>query len=154
MSQRNFIRKIYKLSYWDQLKRLSLYSLQRRRERYMVIYVSMLSVNQHSNSKSAVKQVLGPKLFNVLPHSICNMTGCSKEDFNRKLDKFVCTVPDEPLITGYTYIRRTNSNSLLDMLQYAKISNNLVYIRGGARSWYKTCILTVFLEFGRWTTAL
>ena len=39
--QRNYIRKItgmHALSYWDQLKALSIYSLERRRERYLIIY--------------------------------------------------------------------------------------------------------------------
>ena len=40
--QRSFIRKIQgiqHLSYWEQLKETSLYSLERRRERYQVIYL-------------------------------------------------------------------------------------------------------------------
>ena len=40
--QRNFFRKIHgmgQLSYWEQLQALSSYSLERRRERYLVIYV-------------------------------------------------------------------------------------------------------------------
>lgn len=40
--QRSFIRKIsnmWNLSYWEQLHHLQLYSLQRRRERYIIIYV-------------------------------------------------------------------------------------------------------------------
>ena len=42
MVQRSFIRKIDEiknLSYWDQLKKVKLYSLERRRERYMIIYI-------------------------------------------------------------------------------------------------------------------
>ena len=42
MVQRSFIRKIdgvRNLSYWDQLKKLKLYSLERRRERYMIVYI-------------------------------------------------------------------------------------------------------------------
>lgn len=42
MVQRNFLRKIVcirHLSYWEQLKKLNLYSLERRRERYTIIYV-------------------------------------------------------------------------------------------------------------------
>ena len=42
MVQRSFIRKIDgmgNLDYWTQLKRLKLYSLERRRERYMIIYI-------------------------------------------------------------------------------------------------------------------
>ena len=40
--QRNYFRKIsgiQHLSYWEQLKKLSMYSLERRRERYNIIYV-------------------------------------------------------------------------------------------------------------------
>ena len=40
--QRSFIRKIagvQHLSYWQQLKELSMYSLERRRERYSIIYI-------------------------------------------------------------------------------------------------------------------
>ena len=40
--QRSFFRKISRiqhLSYWEQLKKLSMYSLERRRERYNIIYV-------------------------------------------------------------------------------------------------------------------
>ena len=40
--QRDFVKRIKGLSdldYWQQLKSLSLYSLQRRRERYLIIYM-------------------------------------------------------------------------------------------------------------------
>ena len=40
--QRNFLKKIrniHKLSYWDQLRHLKLFSLQRRRERYRIVYI-------------------------------------------------------------------------------------------------------------------
>ena len=42
MVQRSFLKKIggmYTLSYWEQLKKLGLYSLERRRERYRMFYV-------------------------------------------------------------------------------------------------------------------
>ena len=42
MTQRSFIRKIegmYGLSYWNQLKQLKLFSVERRRERYMIMYI-------------------------------------------------------------------------------------------------------------------
>ena len=42
MVQRSFLRKIsgmHNLSYWEQLKELKMYSLERRRERYRIIYV-------------------------------------------------------------------------------------------------------------------
>ena len=40
--QKNFLKKIhglFQLTYWEQLSKLNLYSLERRRERYVIIYV-------------------------------------------------------------------------------------------------------------------
>ena len=40
--QKNFVKRINGISapnYWEQLKKLGLYSLQRRRERYLIIYL-------------------------------------------------------------------------------------------------------------------
>ena len=52
MVQRSFLRKIRgvgHLSYWEQLKRLNLYSQERRRERYMIIYVWRILEGQVPN---------------------------------------------------------------------------------------------------------
>ena len=56
MVQRSFIRKISgcgHLNYWQQLKYLKLYSLERRRERYRIIYVWRMLENQVPNIMSA-----------------------------------------------------------------------------------------------------
>ena len=39
--------------------------------------------------------------------------------FKGLLDKFLASVPDEPLIRGYTAYRRADTNSLLDMVRFA-----------------------------------
>lgn len=42
MLQRSYLRRVkdlQHLNYWEQLKKLNLYSLERRRERYIAIYV-------------------------------------------------------------------------------------------------------------------
>ena len=39
--------------------------------------------------------------------------------FKVLLDKFLASVPDEPLIRGYTAYRRADTNSLLDMVRFA-----------------------------------
>ena len=155
MVQRSFIRKIdgvRNLSYWDQLKKLKLYSLERRRERYMIVYIWRIlehqvpdftanwihSINEEgrlgrrSNSppvnnyaSSDIKKVRysslsvrGPQLFNVLPAELRNLKNCSVESFKRALDRFLSTIPDEPLIPGYTVMRRADSNSIVDMVQH------------------------------------
>ena len=148
--QRNFIRKIkgiQHLSYWQQLQELSLYSLERRRERYILLYIwriiegkvpnidspdhagikvawhpcrgrscAVPGVSLHSPKRF---QVLEPRLFNVLPVNIRNMSGCTVETFKLHLDRFLATVPDKPQVRGYTAMRRAESNSLLHMAQLA-----------------------------------
>ena len=50
--QRNFILKITgmeQLSYWEQLHALSMYSLERRRERYLIIYTWRIIEGQLPN---------------------------------------------------------------------------------------------------------
>ena len=63
--------------------------------------------------------VVGPRLFNVLPVNIRNISGCTVETFKLHLDRFLATVPDEPQVRGYTAMRRAESNSLLHMAQLA-----------------------------------
>ena len=153
MVQRSFIRKIddmRHLDYWAQLKKLHLYSLERRRERYIIIYIwrilehqvpditsgKIFSINVggrlgrktsfppiSNNAPSEIKKIRyaslsmkGPQLFNILPADIRNLNSCSVDIFKRALDRFPTNVPDEPLIPGYTAMRRADSNSLLDMI--------------------------------------
>ena len=134
------------LNYWDQLKKAKLYSLERRRERYSVIYTWRILEGQvpnldstpivskshvrrgreciipstSSTSPSSVKNtrensfaIRGPRLFNTLPKSLRDMTG-KPDAFKAALDRFLSTVPDEPLIPGMTLFRRVETNSLLD----------------------------------------
>lgn len=149
MLQKYFLKKIQfyqDWSYWDMLEDLGIYSLQRRRERYRIIYMwSILegivpnpcpqnifakfnarlgrscAVPAAKNSPyrglvSSSFSVHGAKLFNVLPKVLRNMTSCGKEAFKKSLDQFLKTVRDEPQICGYTSFRSGASNSLLDMV--------------------------------------
>ena len=45
------------------------------------------------------------------------MTGC-KDKFKKSLDEFLQKVPDEPQVPGYTIMRSTDSNSLVDMINH------------------------------------
>ena len=156
--QRSFIRKIsgvQHLSYWQQLKELSMYSMERRRERYTIIYIWRILEGQVPNVSLSDQQgiqsvwhprrgrnckvplinlrgtkhfqtvrnasfgVRGPRLFNILPAYIRNKTGCTVDTFKYLLDKYLATVPDEPQLRGYTSMRRAESNSLVNMAQFA-----------------------------------
>ena len=147
--QKSFTRKIKGLcnqDYWERLKSLKLYSLQRRRERYIIIYTwcmlenlvpSIDSINSYHNPRQGRKcyislvrrgpwqkhiyasfRMQGPRLFNTLPNTLRNLTGCSKDKFKTELDKYLFRIPDEPLMPGYTMMRRSESNSIINMKQY------------------------------------
>lgn len=146
MVQRSFIRKIDSvkhLDYWQQLQKLRLYSLQRRRERYIIIYMWRILEGQVPNIGVKFKfcerrgreclipaivargkmltlrdnslSVIGPRLFNALPTQIRNIAGCNLDVFKKALDNWLNLIPDQPLIPGYTAYRIADSNSLLHM---------------------------------------
>ena len=146
---------MYQLSYWDQLKELKCYSLERRRERYQIIYTWRIIEGQtpnfdctpiisYQNSRrgrlckipsilpsapASIKNirfsslpVKGPRLFNALPQNLRNLTGCKTDYFKRELDKYINTIPDEPLIPGLTKYRRLDTNSLLDWINHLHLN--------------------------------
>jgi len=142
----NGIPSLRHLNYWEKLKELKLYSLERRRERYRILYTwniiesNILNFNYSDGNggifcyqnqrvgrkccvrfKNIWKDCLseeGPRLFNALPRSIRNLTKCSKDNFKNQLDRFLCTLPDEPLLPNYFPFRRADSNSIKDMIHH------------------------------------
>ena len=140
--QRTFTAKISSLShlnYWQRLKHLNLMSLQRRRERYIIIHMwkiltgkapNDLQISFYMSQRSAIRavipdiplhrsnltffdksfSVLGPKLWNLIPRN-CTIALHSLDKFKQLLDAFILGYPDLPPMNGYTC---TNSNSLLD----------------------------------------
>ena len=146
--QRTFTSRIggmENLDYWGRLKALKLYSLQRRRERYIIIYVwKMLEglvpnigmqVNNHPrrgrlcyvrSTRGVTHRVktithhsfthMGTRLFNSAPMGIRSLSGITTEKFKYHLDSWLSTVPDEPPTPGYP--SQTN-NSLQCLSQEA-----------------------------------
>ena len=140
--QRSFTARILSLkdlNYWERLKKLNLMSLQRRRERYIILHMYKLSAGLITNdlglefhwnirlgllcvvptlrAKSKAVQTLqfhsfssmGPMLFNRIPCIIRESTSLSA--FKASLDEYLMNIPDTPPTPGYT---PANSNSLLD----------------------------------------
>ena len=129
---------------------MKIYSLQRRRERYRIIYVwkilegmvpnpnkkivssynarrgrvcevqNLMNTGSLSTIYDASLPVQGVKLFNSMPKQVRNITKVSVDKFKKALDHHLATVPDEPQICGYTASRRADTNSLLDMQKYAE----------------------------------
>ena len=140
--QRNFTARIPELqdqNYWQRLQTLNLMSLQRRRERYIILYIWKILTGMAPNSldihfysyRNSIKavvpsipcqrtnvtrfdrsfSVIGPKLWNILP-SQCTLTLHSLQKFKYLLDNFILQFPDQPPTVGYS---ASHSNSLLDI---------------------------------------
>ena len=145
--QMNFLKKIAGMSgkdYWQLMRALKMSSLQRRRERYICIYVwkileglvpnfGIQSVHNIRRGRHctvpAIKGtapqrlqtirfnsmgVLGPRLFNHLPVHIRNITECSVNTFKKALDSHLSGIPDEPRVPNLVKYCSKGSNSLLE----------------------------------------
>ena len=145
--QRDFTRKIADMEgkdYIERLGSLKMYSQERRRERYQIIFIWKISqglvqgynlefshtdrrgrmvvphtVRQASapvrRAREATLGVKGAKIFNLLPVWIRTMNGVTVDSFKFELDKFLGGVPDQPTVPGRS--RAAITNSLLDQLQ-------------------------------------
>ena len=132
-AQRSFTRFISGmkgLSYTEILTVLRLYSLQRRRERYIIIYVwkileglvpnlfppictkessrrgrtfitSHINVGRLGTLEYNSFRWRVIRLFNKLPLLLRNVTVCSVHSFKKKLDFYLSTVPDFPCEPGF-----------------------------------------------------
>ena len=141
--QRTFTSKIHGLQhlhYWERLKTLTLMSLQRRRECYVIMHMWKILHDLTSNdlqvqftvnprlgnlSKvpsfrkkiSAAHQTLYETSFSVMGPKLWNrlptqIRAVSKYDsFKRQMAAFMLSVPDKPPIRGFT---QPNSNSIPD----------------------------------------
>ena len=146
---RHFTAKIDGMAgkdYWERLASLSLYSQERRRERYQIIFLwkvaqglvqgykssfyqsdrrgRLMALAPLSNqAPSSVRkaresslQVRGAKLFNIIPREIRDTSTGTTEMFKAKLDEWLSRVPDQPTIPDR--LRAATSNSILDQVQY------------------------------------
>ena len=68
-------------------------------------------------------QVHEPKLFNVLPPYIRNMTKCEIEDFKEKLDNFLAKIPHQPYLGDLITKPVTNSMVIPPTLQLTKFGS-------------------------------
>ena len=127
------------LTYFDRLKKLDLFSLQRRRERYDIIHLWKIQqgiitndlglifyetsrqgwkcrrniIQSRHRKLSTIRHNSFPHraaaLFNTIPKSVKNTD--SLNVFKTRLDKYLKKVPDFPPVHGYV---TRNHNSLLD----------------------------------------
>ena len=140
--QKTFIARIAgmrDIHYWDCLIHLSLMSLQRRRERFIILHMWKLLNNITSNDLN-IQFVTRPRFGNlaIIPSARKNSTAANQSLFNNsfavqgpklwnaipyhlnviqdlqqfkdRLTKFMLSLPDKPPVRGYS---TPNSNSLL-----------------------------------------
>ena len=136
---------ICNVSYPDRLKALKIYSLQRRRERYIIMYMYKIKLGLVPNPgfepdyrrcqkftwkpKNTRKYGLssflciGPRLFNSIPAELRELDDTTDPDkthmesFKEELDKYLNTIPDNP--------ESAQSNSLLQLpTRYSKPGAN------------------------------
>ncbi len=145
--QRTVTNKIWgvqHLDYWDRLKALNLMSLQRRRERYIII--QMWKVLNHLTPNDLAIEFILPRYrkgiqakvpdlcrgslkrnqslydssFAVLGPRLwnsipCNLTSIATfPKFKHQLTAFLLTIPDKPPVMGYSCV---NGNSILEWKQ-------------------------------------
>ena len=144
VSYLNKVQGMSVLTYWEQIKQLKMYSLERRRERYRIVYMWKVlegmvpnfgvevSYNKRRGRYCVVPAIRsaapcriqtirfgsmgvnGPRLFNSLPVHLRNMSGCSLNSFKRSLDHHLASVPDQPRVPGMIRYCTRGSNSLVD----------------------------------------
>ena len=133
------IAGIQELHYWDALKQLSLMSLQRRRERYIILHMWKI-LNHMTSNDLQVQFVSRPRLGNLAKIPSVNKSATTANrslydasfavmgpklwnsipyhfnvitelnSFKRQITNFLLSVPDKPPIRGYS---TPNTNSLL-----------------------------------------
>ena len=145
--QRNFMSNIIgfkDLDYWSRLSELRLLSQERRRERYILIFLWKISqrkvegydikfVSSDRRGRYAVPKtvcrsapssvrraregslgVRGAMLFNLLPANVRDSNVTTVEAFKVLLDTYLQTVPDQPTVSGL--IRAAETNSLIHQI--------------------------------------
>ena len=138
------------LDYWERLASLNIYSQERRRERYSIIFVWKIAqklvqgycmefvthprrgrlavVCQSAKEATAVVRkareaslkVKGSSLFNQIPTELRNMSGTVLQ-FKAGLDKWLSSIPDQPTVGGRQ--RAAQTNSLLDQVPMHQTTN-------------------------------
>ena len=131
--QRSFTKHIsgmHEMPYKDRLSKLKMYSLQRRRERYIIIYIWKIVESSVPNLTIPIETTVSDRrgrfcneshvvdgrigtlaynsfrwkairLFNCLPIELRNLSACSILTFKKKLDLHLSNICDDPSNPNY-----------------------------------------------------
>ena len=139
------------MNYWERLKALNLMSLQRRRERYVIIMMwkiingvvpNDMKIEYHHNERLGIRASL-PSMFTGCRQRVRTLYDSSfayigpnlwnvlpkrinligdQHKFKGELTKFVLSLPDKPPVHGYA---RANNNSLVEVVVPPHLRNDL-----------------------------
>ena len=151
--QKNFTSKIEgleRMDYHQRLERLGLYSLERRRERFLIINAwqqlegikenvlglkmgklgrrrciksSTIPTTINNGNRTMIQNSTArqmERLFNALPYRLQTITKVKTETFKRKLDGWLREVPDTPKIDDYGATVSARTNSIVDQKKSRK----------------------------------
>ena len=71
--------------------------------------------------------VFGPRLYNSLPKYLRDIESVKTEKFKFELEKFLDTIPDQPIMSNH--VTTSGSNSILDQLTHLRAQG--IYHSGG-----------------------
>ena len=145
--QKNFTSKIKGLeekNYHERLRILKLYSLERRRERFLIINAwqqiegkkenvlkletgkvgrrrclksSIIPTNINDKYRTIIQNSTArqmERLFNALPYELQNIMNVETDMFKKHLDDWLRTIPDTPKIDSYGASVPAASNSIVN----------------------------------------
>ena len=107
----------------------------------VIPHVSTSTTNKLQRLREGSFCINAPRLFNALPSHLRNLTGVSHTDFKIELDKFLLTVADEPLLSGYTARRRAESNMQKVTIRVCFLNIYCVLLRGTPVSRWRFSLL-------------
>merc|ERR1712228_1167815 len=140
--QKNYTNS--KLNYHERLIKLNLYSLERRRERFMIInaWEQLEGIKENVlrletgtiGRRRCIRSTTIPtilngsngtmihystarqmeRLFNALPYRIQKITGVKTDTFKKTLDEWLRDIPDTPKIDDYSASVGAETNSIVD----------------------------------------
>ena len=151
--QKNFTSRIEgleKMDYHQRLEKLGLYSLERRRERFLIInaWQQMDGIRENVlgletgtfGRRRCIKSKTIPtilnernrtlihnstarqmeRLFNALPYRLQTITKVKTDTFKKKLDSWLMGIPDAPKIDDYGASVSAKTNSIVDQKRSGK----------------------------------
>ena len=158
--QKNYSGMVYELSnknYWERLEALKMYSINRRFQRYTIMYLWKVMENKVDNFglkwnwnerrgrmvdlpkraknslgnklREQTLSVRGGRVFNSLPIYLRNCTDVSLDVFKQRLDTFLTLIPDHPYIHGM-YLEPTDT---ITGKQSNNIQDWILYLNLGDR---------------------